>query len=144
MTIVKSLAMIALLVGGTSLAIAQNGPPSAGGVGTARTGRHPWRSIRSAELQSPGGGADDEDLVTNAHGASSDQTSQKDVPVGKGHPPQASKNQFPHADDAQATNKAINSKQAQSLGPPAWGPRLFYFGLCDSIFKTHATPRSSP
>jgi hypothetical protein len=30
MTTVKSLAMIALLVGGTSLAIAQNGPPTGG------------------------------------------------------------------------------------------------------------------
>jgi hypothetical protein len=31
MTTVKSLALIALLVGGTSLAIAQNGPPTGGG-----------------------------------------------------------------------------------------------------------------
>jgi hypothetical protein len=30
MTTVKSLAIIALLVGGTSLAIAQNGPPTGG------------------------------------------------------------------------------------------------------------------
>jgi hypothetical protein len=48
MTIVKSLAIIALLVGGTSLAMAQNGPspggepPVAGGAGgnSAATGKH--------------------------------------------------------------------------------------------------------
>ena len=111
MTTVKSLAIIVLLVGGTSLAMAQNGPatgglPPVGGGGTAWTRHYPSRRS-SVELQSPVGGSDDESLVTYPYGASSANQAQKDVHVGKG--PQSPKRQFALADNAQAIKLQTSS-----------------------------------
>jgi len=95
-----------------------------GGGGTARAGRYPSRrsSRLRSKFQSPGGGSDDEGLIANPHCESADdQAPQKDVHVGKGQPPQTSKEYFPHADNAQA----ISFKRVRSLGPLPRGPRFF-------------------
>jgi hypothetical protein len=48
MTTVRSLAVVALLVGGTSLAIAQNGPPSGGPPGPGVIPGAPQSTLESA------------------------------------------------------------------------------------------------
>jgi hypothetical protein len=103
MTTVKSLAMIALLVGGTSLAIAQNGPPTGGQTPPPAAAGPPGPGVipgaaPSSNLQAAAPTTRASSRTRIAH----NQTRHPKKMFGEGHPPQTSKNQFTHADDAQA------------------------------------------
>jgi hypothetical protein len=157
MRTVKGLAMIALLFGGTSLAVAQSGPPTggqppvAGGrsgqprqPGTARTGRHAGRSgtqcsIRGAKPVSAlgratFGGHNDNPRCASSH----DETPQTHVHVGQGHASQDAQNR---TTTHQAADETVNSFDL--VQRPRSDPGPFFSGRTCSVKRAaNATARA--